>query len=286
MKRRTALIILVHVLGLLIANACASIPGKRVNPVEQAGLGQTVKIEVVELNTWKPGDEPYVHRLTISDTEVLDELVSALDTGLRVALKVQCIPEYELRFHLQDDTVQTFGYNCHGATFIRGEQDFWEEEDYDPPEQFDALLQEQLAATAPSEVNVVVEAELTQTVRIEPFETVTEAVSPEAAGTPAVVQAQVLHRLTVTDPEIVAQVVGTLDAVVPLGPRARAATPYVLQFHLEDGTMRSLGYARAGEQPAVLRVDQLRCFKRQDARPPAQFEALVIELLAAAAEGP
>jgi hypothetical protein len=32
-------------------------------------------------------------------------------------------------------------------TPIRGEQDFWEGEDYDPPERFDALLQAQLAAS-------------------------------------------------------------------------------------------------------------------------------------------
>jgi hypothetical protein len=201
MKRGTALMVLVSVLGLLITTGCAWISGKRVNPVAQAGLRDTVEIEVVELNTWDPGDEPYVHRLSITDASVIEGLLNALDTALRVTLKVQCIPEYELRFHLRDGALETFGYSCSGATFIRGEQDFWGDEDYRPPEEFDALLQEQLAATVPSEVNVAVEAGLSETVRIEVFETVTEAVHAEEAGKPAVVQAQVVHRLTLTDPD-------------------------------------------------------------------------------------
>jgi hypothetical protein len=254
--------------------------------VERAGLRDTVEIEVMELNTWEPGDEPYVHRLTVTDAEAVDALVSALDASLRVALKVECIPEYELRFHLADGTVQGFGYSCHGATFIRGEQDFWEEEDYHPPDQFDALVRQHLAATAPSDVNIVVEADLTHTVSIDVFETVTEALSSEEEGKPAVVTAQVLHRLTVTDPEIVARVVGTLDKALPLGPRAQVPTPFVLQFHLQDGTMKSLGYARAREHPAILRVDQPRYFGRMDAEPPAEFGALIEELLAAETEGP
>lgn len=50
--------------------------------------------------------------------------------------------------------------------------------------------------------------------------------------------------------------------------------------------MRSLGYASGGGNPAILRVDGLRCFDTQDAEPPAEFEALIGELLAAGAEGP
>ena len=273
------------VLAAVTANACALAPGRRINPVEQAGLRDTVKIEVVELNTWEPGDEPYVHRLIIVDPQVLDELLSALDTDLRIALKVQCIPEYQLRFHLEDGTAQTFGYSCHGAIFIRGEQDFWQGEDYDPPEQFDTLLREQLAATEPSQLNVAAEAGLHHTVRIEISETVTETVSSEEEGRPAVVEGQVQHRLTITGPQTIARVVATLDTVLPLRPRAQVATPHVLQFHLKDGTMRSLGYVSGGNG-AILRVDQLRCFMRQDAKPPAEFEALIGELLAGGAEGP
>jgi hypothetical protein len=285
-RTRISVVSLFLVLGNLIMSACAVTRGERVNPVEQANLRDTVKIEVLELNTWEPADEPYVHQLTISDSGILDGLIDALDTNLPVALKVACIPEYELRFHLADGTLQTFGYSCYGASFIRGKQTFWQGEDYYPAERFDTLLQEQLAATVPSEVNIVAQAGLTQTVRVEIYETVSKTVTPGAEGRPSVVEAQVFHRLTITDSETIGGIVAALDTVVPLGPRAGVPTPYVLQFHLKDGTMRSLGYTSGRGNPAILRVDGLRCFDRQDAEPPADFEVLIGELLAAEAEGP
>jgi heat shock protein HslJ len=144
MKNRTPTTILVLTLGVLILNACTSTLATRVNPVEQAGLRDTVKIDVVEFNTGNVENEPYIRRMTITDPQILDQILNTLDTNLRVTLKLACIPEYELHFHLRDGTVQTFGYSCHGTSFIRGEQDFWEGEDYAPPEQFDALIEEQL----------------------------------------------------------------------------------------------------------------------------------------------
>jgi hypothetical protein len=287
MKRRIPEVSLILVLGTLIMSACALTQGERINPVEQASLRDTVKIEVMAFDPDRAeGTSPYVQLLTITDTQILDQLLDALDADLQVTLKVQCIPEYELHFHLQDGTVQEFGYSCHGATFIRGEQGFWEGEDYDPPERFETLLQEQLAATVPSEVNIVAQAGLTQTVKIEIYETVSETVTPEAEGRPSVIEAQILHRLTIADSETIGGIIAALDTVVPLGPRTGVPTPYVLQFHLKDGTMKSLGYASNSGTPAILRVDQLRCFDRQDAEPPAEFEVLIGELLAVEAEGP
>jgi len=291
MKSRMLVVALVLVLGILSTNACAPTQGKRINPVERAGLRETVKIEVMQMqwDTWRvEGESPYAHRLTITDTQVLDQLLDAMDTSFQslAPIKIECIPEYELHFYLQDGTVQEFGYSCDGATFIRGEQNFWEGEDFEPPQPFDALIEAQLATTVPSEVNVVAQAGLTQTVKIEIFETVIETVTPEAEGRPEVVEAQTFHRLTITDSETIGQIVAALNTVLPLGPRTRVPTPYVLQFHLEDGTMKSLGYASGGENPAILRCDQLRCFDEQDAEPPAEFEALIEELLAAETAGP
>jgi hypothetical protein len=285
MKRRIPIMFLLSGLGTLIMSACALTQGERINPVEQASLRDTVRIEVMAFDPDRAeGTSPYVQLLTITDTQLLDQLLDALDANLHATLKVACIPEYELYFHLQDGTVQKFGYSCHGASFIRGEQGFWEGEDYDPPERFDTLLQEQLATTVPSEVNIVAQAGLTQTVEIEIFETVSKTVTPEAEGRPGVIEAQTFHRLTITDSETIGQIIAALDTVVLLGPRAGISMPYVLQFHLKDGTMRSLGYASDSGNPAILRVDQLRCFDRQDAEPPAEFEGLIGELLAAEAE--
>jgi hypothetical protein len=286
MKRRIPKVSLILVLGTVIMSACAPIQGERINPVEQASLRGTVKIEVMEFDPDRAeGTFPYVQLLTITNTQILDQLLDALDANLQTTLKVECIPEYELHFYLRDGTVQEFGYSCYGATFIRGQQGFWEGEDYAPPERFDALLQEQLAATVPSEVSIVAQAGLTQTVEIEIFETVSETVTSEAEGRPSVIEAQTFHRLTITDSETIRQIIAALDTVVPLGPRAGVPTPFVLQFHLKGGTMRSLGYASDNGNPAILRVDGLRCFDRQDAEPPAEFEALIGELLAAEAEG-
>lgn len=287
MKRRIPEVSLILVLGTLIMSACTLTQGERINPVEQASLRDTVKIEVMEFDPdGAEGTSPYVQLLTITNTQILDQLLDALDANLQAALKVQCIPEYELYFHLQDGTVQKFGYSCYGVTFIRGEQGFWEGEDHDPPKRFDALLQEQLAATVPSEINIVAQAGLTQTIEIEIYETVSETVTPEAEGKPRVIEAQTFHRLTITDSETIEHIIAALDTVVPLGPRTGIPTPYVLQFHLKDGTIKSLGYASGRGNPAILRVDQLRCFDRQDAEPPAEFEALIGELLAAETEGP
>ena len=172
MKRRIPIMSLLLVLGTLIMSACAPTQGERINPVEQANLRDTVKIEVMAFDPDRAeGTSPYVQLLTITDTQILDQLLDALDTNLQVALKVACIPEYELYFHLQDGTVQEFVYSCHGAAFIRGEQGFWEGEDYAPSEQSDALIEEQLALNPrePIEtaINVVEEAELTSAVEVE-----------------------------------------------------------------------------------------------------------------------
>ena len=106
----------------------------------------------MEFNIRDAESEPYIHRMTITDPSMLGRLLDSMDTNLQVTLKLACIPEYELHFHLRDGTVQTFGYSCHGASFIRGEQGFWESEDYDPPEQFDALIEEQLALNPPEPI--------------------------------------------------------------------------------------------------------------------------------------
>jgi hypothetical protein len=97
MKRRIPAMSLFLVLGTLIMSACAVTPGQRINPVEQASLRDTVKIEVMEFDPDRAeGTSPYVQLLTITDTQILDQLLDVLDTNIEVTLKVECIPEYEL----------------------------------------------------------------------------------------------------------------------------------------------------------------------------------------------
>jgi hypothetical protein len=276
---------LVIIVAAVLMNGCAAVGLRGTNPVVEAGLRDTVRVEVLELNTWDPGPEPYVHRLDITDPEAINGLIDALDAGLTVALKLGCIPEYQLRFHLKDGAAQSFGYSCHGASFLRGEQDFWEGEDYSPPVQFEEALGELLSASEPSHVNVAAEAGLGQTVRIEVYETITETVKTDLQGRPAVVTARVEHRLTVTDSQTIGRVVRALDQSVALRPRAEVAKSVVLEFHLADGTMTSLGYGHGGSGDGAMHIGQLRQFARRDAQLPAGLGVLIRELVARGAEG-
>jgi hypothetical protein len=255
----------------------------RVNVVQEAGLEQTVKIEILELDlaSDSPTHGEYVERLAIEDPQLLDQILASLDTDLQVAPIVACIPETTLLFHLADGGVQEFHYSCDGASFLRGEQDFWRGKDFRPPEQFQALLRAQQAATLPSVVNVVEQAGLAATVRIEVYETV----SSEVSESPGVVEAHVVHRLGISDAQVIAQLVAALDTDLTLGPRARVPTPYVLEFHLHDGSLQRLGYAITREEPGILRGEQ-GLFRGQDAELPVEFETLFGELLASANDRP
>jgi len=125
-----------------------------INPVEQAGLNGATEIQVLELNM--DAATGYVHRLTISDPEVIAQIVAALDVQLKLGPRARCLAWYTLRFRLADGSVQEFGLGCdaENPTFLRGGQDFWQDQDAEPPTQFWVLIQAQLAA-APEGTAVV-----------------------------------------------------------------------------------------------------------------------------------
>jgi heat shock protein HslJ len=136
--------------SVLILSACQSSTGKKINPVEEAGLRGVTMIEVMEFDPDSAAGTLYARRLTVTNPQVLDQFVDALDVDLQAEPEiVECIPEYELVFHLQDGAVEVFGYSCNGASFIRGKQEFWQGKDFDPPEDFDTLIEEQLAMNPP-----------------------------------------------------------------------------------------------------------------------------------------
>ena len=251
----------------------------RVNLAKEMGLSVITKVEVVEFDLASDSATrgQYIDRLTITEPQVLNEIVTALDTDLRVAPKVACIPEYQLLFHLADGTVQELEYSCGGATFLRGKQDLWQGEDFFPPEQFDALIQAQLASTLPSHVNATEQAELARTIKIEILETI----HSEVTGSPGVVEAQVPElRLTIVDSQVIEQIVAALDADIPLGPRARVPATFILQFHLDDGTMQQFGYVSDSENPSFLSGGQ-GFWRGQQGEPSAEFDRLLQEQLAA-----
>jgi hypothetical protein len=138
----TTILSLVCVALLLAACSPAS---AGINIVQLARLEHTTKIEIFELAT-EAGPDPYFLKLTIEEAATIERIVDALDTGMEITPKVFCIPYYELVFHLDDGSQQTFGYTCEtaGTSFLRGDQVFLENEDYATPESFDRIIQELL----------------------------------------------------------------------------------------------------------------------------------------------
>jgi serpin B len=123
--------------------------------VEQAGLDQTVAIEIAVLTTETAGESGaeapgYVSLLTITDHGLVKQIVSALDVALELGPRARCPNGYELRFHLEDGAVQTFGYACGpgGPAFLRGGQGFWQGQQVTPPDEFNTIVQEQLASVS------------------------------------------------------------------------------------------------------------------------------------------
>ena len=124
MKRTLSIWTLMAFLAALLITSCGPAtpvdePAQdgTVNLVEQAGLDKTVAIEIAVLAAGMSGESGaeapgYVSQLTITDPGLVDQIVAALDTALELGPKARCPNGYELRFHQEDGTVQTFGYAC------------------------------------------------------------------------------------------------------------------------------------------------------------------------------
>jgi putative hemolysin len=133
------------------------VPETWINLVELAGLVDTVDIEILESAAVEFSG--YVHRLTVSDPDVVARIVAALDVPIQLRPVVEdalCPGWYLLRFRLADGVVQEFGYGCDAGdtSALRGLQGFWQGQDAEPPAQFSLLIQEQLA-TSPMQTIVV-----------------------------------------------------------------------------------------------------------------------------------
>jgi putative hemolysin len=122
-----------------------------VNPAQQAGLEDTIEIEILELNM--NASTGYVSRLTISDPDVIARVVAALDVDLRLHARARCPSWYRLHFRLVDGSVEALDLACdaENPTFVRGGQDFWQGYDADLPTQLNPLIQAQLAEAPPKE---------------------------------------------------------------------------------------------------------------------------------------
>ncbi len=145
-------IVVYYTMTILLLTACSAITTTpHINVVEQAGLIHTVKIEILELDLEPTSTtiDQYVHRLTITNPQVIDQIVAALDMDLQLGPRARCPAQYRLHFHMDDGTMEPLGYACNSEnlSFLRGEQNFWQGQDVMPPTQFNEFIQEQVALT-------------------------------------------------------------------------------------------------------------------------------------------
>jgi hypothetical protein len=139
--------------GVRARQATSSPPTEEpgINVVTLAGLANTIQVEILELDAISGS---YVHRAVVGQPSFVAQAVSALNVNLVLIPRVRRPAQYVLRFMLRDGSVQEFGYTAEQTSFLRGDQDFWQGQDVEPPAQFGALIQEWLAA-APAQVTVV-----------------------------------------------------------------------------------------------------------------------------------
>jgi len=133
------------VAGCILTLAACGQPSGQINVVQSTDLAQTTQIEIAEMVTEPQTD--YKHRLTITDTSSIHEVVMALDRDLPLGPRARCQGQFRLRFHLATNQVQEFEYYCEGGvSFLRGGQAFWQGQQVEPPAEFDQLIQRLLAA--------------------------------------------------------------------------------------------------------------------------------------------
>ena len=97
--------------------------------------------------------------------------------------------------------------------------------------------------------------------------------------TELVIQPQVHyeHRLSVSDPSVLRRLAVALDTNLPLGPLAECLAQYRLSFTLATGEVQVLDYYCEGGT-SFLRGAQ-SFWSRQQVQPPAEFDAVVSNLL-------
>ncbi len=86
-------------------------------------------------------------------------------------------------------------------------------------------------------LNLVEQADLNDTIRIEILAPKTTSVDPDASRHPREGGMELI--LTVEDRETVHALVAPLDATLPLVPPKRCPAPYELRFHLKDGRVQT-----------------------------------------------
>jgi hypothetical protein len=217
-----------------------------VNVVQEAGLYQTVALEILELNIEQP-NRSYSHLITIKDEHALDQIASALDAILWVSGQEDCIPTYKLLFRLADGSVQEFKYHlrwdrmtsfdygdvCHPnqVSSLRWEQEFLDGDGGRPAGAFEALIRDQIASTLADSINVSERLGLNRTAEIVITETVLVESLDDQGRTP--LDMETILRFSTGDPQMTERVVLALDREFEFVSRGGFHTQFELRFALK-----------------------------------------------------
>lgn len=263
-----------------------------VNVVQEAGLYQTVALEILELNKKQP-TRSYSHLITIKDKHTLDQIATALDAIIWASGQEDCIPSYKLLFHLADSNVQEFNYHlrwdrmtsfdygnvCHPNqdSSLRWEQEFLDGDGGNPPGVFDVLIKAQITSTLANSINVSERLGLNSIAEIEILETVLVESLDDQGRT--ILDMETISRFSTGDHQMIEGVVSALDKEFEFVSRVGFHPQFELRFTLEDGTVRILGYGSEAGKPTVLRGNPT-IWQGRDILPDSEFDALFEELLA------
>ncbi|MBM4460598.1 MAG: hypothetical protein FJ011_23035 [Chloroflexi bacterium] len=133
--------------SLLAAAGCQGTAGQ-INVMAAADLSKATQLTIAEQVS--PGQTNYAPRLTITNEPTIRQLVNLLDRGLSLGPNARCQGQFRLRFSLATGGMQEFEYFCEsGASFLRGDQAFWQGQQVTPPAQFDDVIRGLLAAAPP-----------------------------------------------------------------------------------------------------------------------------------------
>ena len=124
--------------GLVVLTGCGGGQGG-LNVARVAKLSGAVRLEILERD--ESSLTSYASRGDVADQAAIQRAVALLDKPLPLGPRARCLGQYLLRFHLADGKVQEFEYFCQGgASFLRGDQSFWQGMEIEPPAGFDQAI--------------------------------------------------------------------------------------------------------------------------------------------------
>ena len=130
-------------------------PGQSLNPIAQANLADTERIEVLlQTHTESNGiAEATIQPLAeIRDPAAVAVIVDSLNGELPLGPRVRCIANAVLVFHRADGSIYSMSYGCEleSATFLRGEEAYWQGMDVIAPPGFRELIQGAIETSPPA----------------------------------------------------------------------------------------------------------------------------------------